>query len=188
MSSGTWASYTALQSAKLERAHKAKQRTVCFEIGSHKYLVAFWPPGPFAGVHTYPDVDRDTSQDTSLHKPLQINTATQKERAIRRWAPHSAEFEALDRKADTFGCEQLCLFHGTTQSAAKKIFQQGFNRSFCGTNNGNRFGQGVYFSRTAEYTVDRKYSRCDACKPPPPPPAAAAARRRPPPPWMQMDV
>ena len=158
MKTGAWASYTDAQSAKLERALKSKKRTVDFQIGTHKYVAAFRPSDPFAGVHTYPDVD----WDTSLHKPVQTNTATLKERAIRRWAPHSAEFEALDRKADGVGCEQLCLFHGTTQSAAKKIFQQGFNRSFCGTSNGNRYGQGVYFSRTAEYSVDSKYSRCDA--------------------------
>lgn len=155
---GTWASYTDVQSATLERALKAKKHTVDFQIGHHKYTVAFRPSDPFAGTDTYVPVD----WNTSLHKPVQTNIATLKERAIRRWAPYSAEFEALDRKGDSDGCEQSCLFHGTTQSATKQICQQGFNRSFCGTSNGNRYGQGVYFSRTAKYSMDSKYSRCDA--------------------------
>lgn len=174
MKTGTWASYTGAQSAQLERALKAKKHTVEFQIGHHKYVVALRSSDPFAGADTYVPVD----WNTSLYKPVQTNTATLKERAIRRWAPHSAEFEALDRKADSVGCEQSCLFHGTTQSATKKIFQQGFNRSFCGTSNGNRYGQGVYFSRTAEYSMDSKYSRCDACKlshKPPCPPCHRAA-------------
>ncbi|CAF2013767.1 unnamed protein product [Rotaria magnacalcarata] len=43
------------------------------------------------------------------------------------------------------------LYHGCPESAAKKIIERGFNRSYCGIN-GCVYGRGVYFSRDASYS------------------------------------
>ncbi|CAF3803971.1 unnamed protein product [Rotaria socialis] len=43
------------------------------------------------------------------------------------------------------------LYHGCPESAAKKIIERGFNRSYCGVN-GCVYGRGVYFSSDASYS------------------------------------
>ncbi|KAJ8602236.1 hypothetical protein CTAYLR_003605 [Chrysophaeum taylorii] len=52
------------------------------------------------------------------------------------------------------------VFHGTTGSVARKIVQQGFNRSFCGKH-AVRLGKGVYFARDSGYSCMPKYSTPD---------------------------
>ena len=44
--------------------------------------------------------------------------------------------------------ERVWLFHGTDQDTVPKIYQQGFNRSFCGKN-ATMYGKGVYFARVS---------------------------------------
>eukprot|EP00041_Stephanoeca_diplocostata_P030623 m.932583 g.932583 ORF g.932583 m.932583 type:complete len:1575 (+) comp23791_c0_seq1:275-4999(+) len=51
-------------------------------------------------------------------------------------------------------------FHGCQPHVVPKIYQQGFNRSFCGRNM-CRYGKGVYFARDASYSADPTYSARD---------------------------
>lgn len=54
--------------------------------------------------------------------------------------------------------ERPVLFHGTDESTAKKIMQQGFNRNFSGLN-ATLYGKGVYFARDARYSSSKSYAR-----------------------------
>jgi len=54
--------------------------------------------------------------------------------------------------------ERVWLFHGTDETTVPKIYQQGFNRSFCGKN-ATMFGKGVYFARDASYSSSTTYSK-----------------------------
>ncbi|UJR08823.1 hypothetical protein I4U23_013078 [Adineta vaga] len=53
------------------------------------------------------------------------------------------------------------LYHGCPDTAAKRIMERGFNRSYCGLN-GCVYGRGVYFSSNASYSD--KYATPDAIK------------------------
>lgn len=57
--------------------------------------------------------------------------------------------------------ERPAMFHGSDADSARKIVQQGFNRSFCGKN-ATAYGKGVYFARDARYSCDKQYARPDA--------------------------
>jgi len=78
--------------------------------------------------------------------------------AVKRQTIVMREKKAVGDVADDASrCEKVWLFHGTDQDTVPKIFQQGFNRSFCGKNM-CRYGKGVYFARDASYSATTTYS------------------------------
>jgi poly [ADP-ribose] polymerase 10/14/15 len=60
----------------------------------------------------------------------------------------------------TASYEKPMLFHGTSEWAAEKICEQGFNRSFCGKN-ATAHGKGVYFAVNSSYSSSSTYSPPD---------------------------
>ena len=59
-----------------------------------------------------------------------------------------------------FDTSEQWLFHGADPTAAALIVQNGFQNA--GTKNGKSFGDGVYFARDINYSLQRTYSRPDA--------------------------
>lgn len=57
------------------------------------------------------------------------------------------------------GLNEQWLWHGTEEDSAAKILRNGFNRSLCGKN-GTVYGEGVYFSVSADYAL--RYAKPDA--------------------------
>merc|ERR1712023_38150 len=76
---------------------------------------------------------------------------------IKRQTMASRESEGKDGAASPRDQSERKLYHGTGKETVFKICQQGFNRSFAGTNVGMKYGQGCYFARDAAYSVN--YSR-----------------------------
>ena len=68
-------------------------------------------------------------------------------------------YKAKAAGMETRGTCERWLWHGTEEDSAAKILRNGFNRSLCGKN-GTVYGEGVYFSVSADYAL--RYAKPDA--------------------------
>lgn len=91
---------------------------------------------------------------------IKRQTICYRETGIQSGNSQDADENSIRRRAlERF--ERRWLWHGTSGDTMDKIFQQGFNRSFCGKN-ATMYGKGVYFARDAGYSARRAYSVPDA--------------------------
>ena len=80
------------------------------------------------------------------------------------WQSYAAKKATLLQRAekeqvDSSNYEKPMMYHGTHPEVIPKIAQQGFNRAFCGRN-AVRFGKGVYFALTSNYS--HNYASADS--------------------------
>lgn len=68
-------------------------------------------------------------------------------------------YKAKAAGMESRGLNEQWLWHGTEEDSAAKILRNGFNRSLCGKN-GTVYGEGVYFSVSADYAL--RYAKPDA--------------------------
>ncbi|XP_068707153.1 uncharacterized protein [Montipora foliosa] len=117
-------------------------------------LPEHWDPMPYPDmtVHLVPLLP-SSSEYQSVVSLTNVQVNIQKIERIQN--PHLYQsYVVRKQKIDqnNGGNNERQLFHGTKGENVKAINTQGFNRRFCGQN-GVKFGQGVYFSRDASYSV-----------------------------------
>ncbi|KAJ8351599.1 hypothetical protein SKAU_G00230750 [Synaphobranchus kaupii] len=76
-----------------------------------------------------------------------------------QWRRYTVSKQALDKKYPKNNNEQF-LYHGSTKDICQKIYENGFNRSFCGRN-ATKFGNGTYFAKEAYYSCENYYTNPD---------------------------
>eukprot|EP00079_Xenopus_tropicalis_P039029 XP_017952800.1 PREDICTED: poly [ADP-ribose] polymerase 15-like [Xenopus tropicalis] len=75
------------------------------------------------------------------------------------WQNYQIRKQSIDARSGSTTNERQ-LFHGTDHSAVEKVNNDGFNRSFAGSN-GDKIGKGTYFAVEANYSADDTYSKPD---------------------------
>ncbi|XP_072542840.1 protein mono-ADP-ribosyltransferase PARP15-like [Salminus brasiliensis] len=76
-----------------------------------------------------------------------------------QWQRYCVLKQAVDKKYPNQINESF-LYHGTTKEICQKIYENGFNRSFCGRN-GVTIGHGTYFAKKARYSCSDHFSEPD---------------------------